>query len=214
MEFETEEQQVEALKKWWKENGKQIIFGAVIGFGIIIGWRYYADYSVQQAAQASALFEQVIKSSDAGDNSVDKTAIYNKIKNNYSSTPYLPAVALVVAKSYYAENKKEEAIDVLDSVIVDNKYPIITLIARERKARVLLDLRKADEALQVLDVKEVGSFESIYQELQGDAYVMKGDTEKAISAYDKALLSNQSGTKKILQMKRDSLGRSAVESAA
>ena len=31
--YDTEEQQVEAIKDWWKENGKAVIFGAVIGLG-------------------------------------------------------------------------------------------------------------------------------------------------------------------------------------
>ncbi|PAR85254.1 YfgM family protein, partial [Vibrio cholerae] len=41
--YDTEEQQVEAIKDWWKENGKAVIFGAVIGLGGLFGWRYYQD---------------------------------------------------------------------------------------------------------------------------------------------------------------------------
>ena len=29
--YQTEDEQVEALKKWWEENGKSVIFGLCIG---------------------------------------------------------------------------------------------------------------------------------------------------------------------------------------
>ena len=38
-EYETEEQQVEALKDWWKQNGLAVIGGAVLGVSALIGWR-------------------------------------------------------------------------------------------------------------------------------------------------------------------------------
>ncbi|MGU3844696.1 YfgM family protein, partial [Vibrio diabolicus] len=41
--YDTEEQQVEAIKDWWKENGKAVIIGAVVGLGGLFGWRYYQD---------------------------------------------------------------------------------------------------------------------------------------------------------------------------
>lgn len=51
--YDTEEQQVEAIKDWWKENGKAVIIGAVVGLGGLFGWRYYQD-SVIQASEAAS----------------------------------------------------------------------------------------------------------------------------------------------------------------
>ncbi len=31
--YDTEEEQVQAIKEWWKENGKAVIIGAVLGLG-------------------------------------------------------------------------------------------------------------------------------------------------------------------------------------
>ena len=138
MEFETEEQQVEALKKWWKENGKQIIVGAVVGIAVITGWKNN-DYSANQTAQASALFEQVIKDTADGAES-NKAAVFEKIKKQYSGTPYYSASGLVVAKFYYDAGEKEKAIDILNELILDNSNEVITYVAIERKARILIDL--------------------------------------------------------------------------
>ena len=55
--YETEEQQVEAIKRFWKENGTAIIVGAVLGLGGLWGWRYYNDEQIAAKEQASAAFE-------------------------------------------------------------------------------------------------------------------------------------------------------------
>lgn len=214
MEFETEEQQVEALKKWWKENGKQVIFGAVIGFGLIIGWRYYLDYSATQKSQASALFEQVIKVDASSELTADKSAIFEKIKKNYSSSAYYSSAGLVLAKSHYEAGEKTMAIEILDEIIANKNPDILVLIAKERKARILIDINKADEALLVLSTNVKAEFQSIFEELRGDAYFAKGDMDNARSAYDKALLLNNSGDNILLQMKRDNLGESVMSPAA
>jgi len=214
MDFETEEQQVEALKKWWKENGKQVIVGAVLGFGLIIGWRYYLDYSATQKAEASALFEQVIKAPADGNQTVNKSAVFEKIKTNYSGTVYLSSSALVLAKDHYEAGKKSEAIEVLDQLIKNSDQKVLVLVAKERKARILIDLGKSDDALAELSGDVSTDFQSIYEELKGDAYVIKGDIESAKSAYDKALLLNKSGDNSLLQMKRDNLGESKTGPAA
>jgi len=213
MEFETEEQQVEALKKWWKENGKQIVFGAVVGIGAIVGWKGYVDYSASQTAQASALFEQVIKDTAGGSES-NKSAVFEKIKKQYSGTPYYSASGLVVAKSYYDEGKKEQAINVLNELILDNSNDVITIVAIERKARILIDLGKAEDAIKTLSIDVGESFKAIFEELKGDAYVSLGRQVDARAAYDKALLLDQASGNKLLQMKRDNLGESKVEPAA
>jgi len=213
MEFETEEQQVEALKKWWKENGKQIIVGAVVGIAAITGWKTYIDYSTNQTAQASALFEQVIKDTADGTES-NKAAVFEKIKKQYSGTPYYSASGLVVAKYYYDAGEKEKAINVLNELILDNSNEVITFVAIERKARILIDLGKADDAIKALSVDAGESFKAIFEELKGDALVSLGRQMDARAAYDKALLLYQAGSNKLLQMKRDNLGESIVEPAA
>ena len=209
MEFETEEQQVEALKRWWKENGKQIIVGTIIGFSLIIGWRYYLDYSQKQTSEASALFEQIVSNTDA---SVDKAAVFDKIKKDYSATPYSLSAALVLAKSYYDSGKKAEALDTLDYVINNSNDNIMTQVAQQRKARVLIDLAKPEDALLVLAVDVDQAFKAIFEELKGDAYTLLGDIEKAKTAFDQALL-HSSGDKSALQMKRDNLGEALTGSA-
>ena len=53
MEYETEEQQVEALKEWWAENGRAIIAGVVLGGVVIGGWGWWQSHRENQAVAAS-----------------------------------------------------------------------------------------------------------------------------------------------------------------
>ncbi|MGL5653635.1 MAG: YfgM family protein, partial [Vibrio sp.] len=64
--YDTEEQQVEAIKDWWKENGKAVMFGAVIGLGGLFGWRYYQDTVVAAQEAASHSYSQAVDALLAG----------------------------------------------------------------------------------------------------------------------------------------------------
>ena len=52
-QYGTEEEQVEALKRWWDENGKLTIAAVVIALSTGFGWRAFQDYQVTQADLAS-----------------------------------------------------------------------------------------------------------------------------------------------------------------
>ena len=59
--YDTEEEQLDAVKRWWKENGQSTIIGLVFGIAIILGWNYWQDHKKVQAEQASALYSQLIQ---------------------------------------------------------------------------------------------------------------------------------------------------------
>ena len=52
-QFATEEQQVEAIKRFWKENGVAIIIGAALGLSALWGWRYYSESQIIAKEAAS-----------------------------------------------------------------------------------------------------------------------------------------------------------------
>ena len=100
-EYETEEQQVAALKKWWKENSSTLIIGLLIGVSALYGWRYYAEQNNVHAVQASDLYMQIAQSvtlQTIDDKTLD---INNKLINDYSDTPYAALSSLALAKYEY-----------------------------------------------------------------------------------------------------------------
>ena len=55
-QFATEEQQVEAIKRFWSEHGTSLIVGAVLGLAGLFGWQYYSDSQIAAKESASQAF--------------------------------------------------------------------------------------------------------------------------------------------------------------
>lgn len=204
-----EEEQVEDLKKWWKENGKSIIAGLVIGIGAVVGWRGYNDYRENQAQKAAGDFEQLLGSVQQGrTESVMKAG--DALKNEYRSTPYAGLAALAMAKVAVEQGDHELAKEQLAWVVDHGGSEEMRTIARLRLARVWFQLGEIDAALALLEGFDANEFVAAYEELRGDLYRAKGQLEKALDAYQKALLANTQ-TRELVQMKIDDLGHGAGE---
>ena len=55
-----DEADLEALKRWWDENGKGLVGAvAVAGLGTL-GWQQYQDYSTSQVEAASDLYASML----------------------------------------------------------------------------------------------------------------------------------------------------------
>ena len=79
--------------------------------------------------------------------------------------------------------------------------------ARLRLAGVLLDQKKYDDALKVLDAKHPESFDGLFADLTGDILAAQGKPAAAKAAYQRALEKLPGGGyRDIVQVKLDSLG--------
>jgi predicted negative regulator of RcsB-dependent stress response len=207
-EYKTEEEQAEALKKWWSENGKSIVTGVVIGITAIFGWRAYDNHAAQQAEQASTLYEQMLIASRAND--TENVSVYaNRVIADYKSSSYAVFATLVLAKLAAESNDLDLAETHLRWVLNNNSEVELNHVARLRLARVLTAGNKLDIAANTLDVSDTGEFFARYEELRGDIFVKQDKTDEARQAYQKALANTASAEAKqsILQMKLDDLGR-------
>lgn len=206
-EFRTEEEQAEALKKWWRENGKFIIAGIIIGLGAIFGWRGYNSHLVQQAEAASTLYEQMLVASRTNDS--ENVGVYaNRIIEDYQSSSYGVFAHLMLAKLSAEANELDKAETHLRWILENNSNEEFQHVARLRLTRVLIAADKLDIATKTLDVKKTGDFSASYEELRGDIYVKQDKTEEARQAYQKALTNTAAEDgQSILQMKLDDLGR-------
>jgi predicted negative regulator of RcsB-dependent stress response len=46
--YETDDEKVEAIKKWWKDNGISVATGVVIGLAVVFGWRAWGNLSTRR----------------------------------------------------------------------------------------------------------------------------------------------------------------------
>jgi len=205
-EYETEEQQVEALKKWWKENGTSLIVGLFVGVSALFGWRYYVDQNNVHAVQASDLYMQVMQSA-ALQRVDDKTIdINNKLINEYSDTPYAALSSLVLAKYEYEKGNSEAAVAQLELAVKHASDDQIKQISSLRLVQLYIEQKKYDEAEATLNIPHDAAYDAQFEELKGDLYYAKGDAEQARIAYDKAINLQGLSVSKWLKLKRQNLG--------
>ncbi len=200
-----DEEDLEKLKTWWKENWVALVGGLVIGFGAIGGWEGYKYWRDGRAETASQMFEELKKNLETS-KTEDAGKIVERLKSEYSGTPYAAAAALAAAQSEVKAAQYDAAAANLAWVVEHASDRGLVQVARLRHAHVLLAQEKPDEALKALGT-EAGSFTSLAEELRGDIHLAKGDRKAARSSYEKALAAAESGAtnKTLLQQKLDDL---------
>jgi len=210
--YATEEEQVEALKKWWKQNGKAVFGGVIIGVAVLYGGKMWFEQRNRHIEIASAEYEAMIQdlNQDKKNEAADRGAA---ILGQYADTAYGELAALAMAKIKVDENDLVAAKSHLQWALDNAKQEEIKRIARLRLARVLHAEGKHDEALQMLSIANAGKFAAAYDELKGDIYVAKGDVAQAKNHYDLALQSLEltSRARRYIEMKLDDLGQSTTQ---
>jgi len=207
VEYISDEQQVEQIKKWWAANGSSIIIGIVLGVGGIMGWRFWGEHQMTQAAQASVHFEAMLF--EVKNNQFDKAEqSANVIINDYSVTPYVVYSQLALAKIQFEQKDLSKAALTYQSIIDANNSDSIGFIARKRLADVYIDAKQFDKALTALSVDYPSSFAAAFEERKGDIYRYQGKKAEANSAYLLAKVANIKAEDAVfLQQKSDDLGR-------
>ena len=193
----TEEEQLQALKTWWKENGSTLITAVLVGLICYFGFQWWQNYQQQQAEQASVLYSELLETVNVPANetlSDEKKATANylikQLQNDYSSSQYAFNASLFAGKLAVdgqnfalAEESLLWAKGKADAAMI----PVVNL----RLARVLVAQEKYDDALSLLNEEKsaevTDAFGSVYAELRGDILLAKNDIEGARVAYQQSL---------------------------
>ena len=211
MATQTEKDQIEAFNNWWKENGTFVIVAVIIFLASYFGWSTWQKHQQTQAAEASALFQQILDKTKgkAGDNSGATVAsLAEQLKNNYPDTYYGQAVHLLLAEDAVKSGNLDLAEKELTALVQKKPADVLAFAARLRLARVLFAEGKNDAALAQLTGKVSDAYASLFAELQGDVLVAQNQPDAAKDAYVRALNALSEGSddqKKILEMKMNNL---------
>jgi predicted negative regulator of RcsB-dependent stress response len=201
--YETEEQQVEALQKWWKENGTSAMVGLGIGIAAILGWNYWQDYKKEEMSKASAVYDQLLK--DVNENkTAEVDTVANKLKTEFGSTEYATYSVLMQAKAKVEAGDTQGAKELLQGLA--NQSGDLSQLAKLRLVRLYLATGEFEKGLQLIgqvDQKNIGGFEGNYDELVGDLYVALDRIDEARTSYEKAIREGYQSP--LLQFKLDDL---------
>ena len=196
---DSEEEQVDKLKKWWDSNGKQIIAGAVLGLAGIFGWNYYVDYQDSQALNARALY--LSYASDSAN-----VGAYDKLIKDHPSSTYADQATLLMAKYLFEAENYSLALDALKP-LMSRENSVIASTASLRTASLFLELGQHEEALAVLNMENANEFSGLFYNLAGDVYLDLGNDEQARNSYTLAIenITDNSSLSQLIQIKLDDL---------
>ena len=201
--YETEEQQVEALQKWWKENSTASLIALGIGIAVILGWNQWQDHKKEQLSKASAVYDQLLK--NVNENKVsDIDTVATKLKSEFGSTEYATYSLLLQAKTKVEAGDLAGAKELLQGLA--NQSTDLSQLAKLRLVRLFLATGEYEKGLQLIgqvDQKSAAGFSDNYDELVGDLYVALDRIDEARTSYEKALRNGYQSP--LLQFKLDDL---------
>ncbi|ARC91496.1 hypothetical protein B6A42_04250 [Vibrio coralliilyticus] len=201
--YDTEEQQVEAIKDWWKENGKAVIFGAVIGLGGLFGWRYYQDSVTAAQEAASESYTKAVQEL-AAKGAEGEGAVQSFIDGN-KETQYAVLAALQLAKVQVEAGSLDEALAQLEWAKAATEDQALISVISFRLARLKAEQGEFDAAVSELAAINDESWAGRVAELKGDILLRKGDAEGAYAAYTEAQQADDAS--QTIQMKLDDLAK-------
>ena len=198
-----EEQEINQLKDWWKENGKTIIVAFILGVGGMFGWRYWQAYQAEQIAQASSQYDALIYSAQQ-DEQAKKANIEQFVQAN-SKTAYAVFALLDEAKKA-AEKQDFAAAEVnLNQALTQSQDEVLTSIVALRLSAVQFQLGQLDNALTTLNQVKGESFNARKAILTGDIQVAKGDKVAAKNSFEQAQQSGSQLEQQMAKMKLNNL---------
>ncbi len=203
--FTTEEQQVEAIKKFWHDNAVSIIGGITIGLGGVWTYNYYQDQTKIDAETASLEYSSAIEAM-ADAKVVDKAESF--VKTNGDSG-YADLAALMLAKTHVEAGALDKAEEQLLWVSKNSSSVELKALASIRLARVVFAKGDAEKALTLLSKPFPKAFEAQISEIKGDIYVSQGEITKAREAYQFSADNGGLEGNQTLKMKLDDLALDA-----
>ncbi len=183
---EHDEEQIEALRRWWQENGRSVIAGIVIGLAALGGWSGWNWYHEKQSLAASAIYEDALGALKQGDYAAVREGA-NSLRDDYGGTAYAALGALAGARAAVEEGDLDGAREWLRWTVEEGEGAEFASIARARLARVVAAQGNADEALALLDAEAPAAYEGLFAEVRGDILMQEGEREAAAEAYREAL---------------------------
>lgn len=201
--YSNENEQTDALRNFFANNGKALAIGVVIGIAALGGWRYWSSHQDDTAKTVSAQYQQLTSAMQAGKPETLEAA--NRFASENSNT-YGALAAMDLAKQYVDAGQLDKAATLLQNGLKDTKDANLQAVINLRLARIQLQQNQADAALKTLDGVKGDGWTAIVADIRGEALLTKGDKQGARDAWSKGVESDTSpALKQMMQMKMNNL---------
>jgi len=180
-----EQERIAELKAWWEDNRWYILAAIVAAVLVFAGWRGWVWWSARESEDAAAMFRPVAEAMKADDPKKVAQAA-DPLIDKHPRSYFASEAALAVAKAAFEKGDLSEAAKRL-AWVMDHGAETHRGIARLRLAAVLLDQKKYDDALKVLDGNQDEAFAAAAADLRGDIMLAQGRLDEARAAYKLAM---------------------------
>jgi predicted negative regulator of RcsB-dependent stress response len=213
--YRTEQEQVEALRLWFKNNGSAVFVAICLAVALVFGWQGWQDYRRNQVDAASIAYNGLLEAFDkleqsegadkAAKEELEATVAFRAkaLSTEHQGTTYATYASLLVAARAVTAGNLDVAQKELDTALASTSDETLKKLINLRLARVKFAQGKADDALALAN-NDGGIFQFGYEQLKGDIYLEKGDRTKARDAYKAAQQLQQKASKnpdRLLDMK-------------
>lgn len=191
-QYRTEEEQLEALRSWWNENGRSTVAAIIIALSAGFGWQYWQGNEVRQQEGASDIYQALLRvmgTQQEGAPEYERgVELAEQLKADYSGTTYAQFAALQLAARAVNNGKLPEAESQLRWALGKAaKGSDIAQVAQLRLARVLAASGDTEQALVILADTGSGDYAASYAAARGDILLAAGRNDEAMAAYSQAL---------------------------
>lgn len=206
-ELRTDEEQLDVIKRWWKENGTALIAGVAIAVAGLVGWNFWQNHQASQSEAASMRYEHLISLTDQG-NIDEARSLVAEIADNHGGTLYADLALLIDARLAVDAGELREAHQTLDDLIASSDNHYLQGLARLRLARVQLAEGDAQAALDTLAQDMPEALAAQHADIRGDALHVLERRDEARQAWQEALAIAEQHDQPIygVQLKLDDLG--------
>lgn len=188
--YRTEEEQVEALKRWWKENGTNTLVAILLAAAVAFGWQGWQARREARAEGASVSYQALVSALDAGaagdGTSAEARELAKGLMADYDGTTYARFAALHLARLEVAAGELAAAEALLREVLEETSAGSdLQRIARLRLGRVMAAQGRTEAALELLGAGD-GPYAGAFALARGDVLFAAGREAEARAAYREA----------------------------
>ena len=180
-----EQEQLDALKSFWKTYGNLITWALVAALAVYAGLNGWKWWQRDQAAKAAAMFGQLEQAAQAGD-AQRSGQIFNDLKERYPRTVQAEQAGLMAAHVQFERGQADAAQASLTWVADNAREDEYKTVARLRLAGLLLQAKDFEGALKQLDAAKAPTFEALVADRRGDVLLAQGKAAEARAAYQAA----------------------------
>ena len=210
-----EQEQLDAIKSFWKTYGNLITWALVAALAVYAGLNGWKWYQRDQSAKAAAMFGELDQAVQAGD-AQRSGQIFNDLKERYPRTVYAEQGGLLAARVQFDRGQTDAAKASLTWVAEHAGEDEYKTVAHLRLAGLLLQAKDYDAALKQLDAAKAPTFQVLVADRRGDVLLAQGKPAEAVAAYQAAwkAMDDKVEYRRLIDAKLTALGASTEAKTA